>query len=144
MSPEKINITIAEYFGFLSTVTRWQFLLETTDGRIEDCRLYKSKEEAVEAGKWMECYELGKAHTPKSYERICTPPNYHGDLNAMHEAVGSLTDEQREEFRQHLSAIWKRDYNSHCGSFPSQDDSVNATAAQRAEAFLRVVNKWID
>lgn len=69
-------------------------------------------------------------------------PEYPKDLNAMHEAIRVLTDGQRSDFRLHLKKIWTRDYNSRCGYFPSHDDSPNATAAQRAEAFLRTLNLW--
>ena len=76
--------------------------------------------------------------------RLFAIPNYHGDLNATHEAVRVLTDEQREAFGVHLRRIWMRDYNARCGYFPRHDDSCNATAPQRAEAFLRTVGKWKD
>ena len=63
-------------------------------------------------------------------------PDYLNDLNAMHEAMRVLTDDIREVFSSHLRRIWAFNYNARCGSFPSHDDSRNATAAQRADAFL--------
>jgi len=69
-------------------------------------------------------------------------PNYTSDLNACHECVKTLTDAQRTTYREHLSKIWTRDYNSRCGLFPRHDDSVNATARQRCEAYLRTIEKW--
>ena len=69
-------------------------------------------------------------------------PNYISDLNACHECVKTLTDAQRTTYREHLSKIWTRDYNSRCGLFPRHDDSVNATARQRCEAYLRTIEKW--
>ena len=72
-------------------------------------------------------------------------PNYLSDLDAIHEAEKILTMGQHFEFRQHLwntavRFITKPD---------SQGRSVrrhyaSATAAQRAEAFLRTLNLWDD
>jgi hypothetical protein len=67
-------------------------------------------------------------------------PEYTRDLNAMHEAVRKLTDSQRAEFRRSLTEVWTTWYNATRGSFPNHDDSVNAPADQRAEAFLRALN----
>lgn len=71
-------------------------------------------------------------------------PNYTADLNACHECVRTLTDAQRTTYREHLSKIWTRDYNSRCGLFPPHDDSVNATARQRCESYLRTLGRWIE
>ena len=52
-------------------------------------------------------------------------PCYSSDLNAMHEAEKTLTDHwDGFHFRNHLS------------------NNIHATAAQRAEAFLRIIGKW--
>ena len=75
-------------------------------------------------------------------EPIAPLPNYTSDLNACHDCVRALTDAQRTTYREHLSKIWTRDYNSRCGLFPPHDDSVNATARQRCEAYLRTIGKW--
>lgn len=58
-----------------------------------------------------------------------TMPNYYGDLNAMHEAEKVLSPSQRVDYRLSLQfCLGKEDYW--------------ATAAQRAEAFLRTLNLW--
>ena len=67
-------------------------------------------------------------------------PNYLNDLNAMHEAWQTLTPSQKTRFESELYSvvIGQADYNRN-------DDSpyiTNATAAQRAEAFLRTIDKW--
>lgn len=61
-------------------------------------------------------------------------PNYPADLNAMHEAekVVKLSGPGSLPYRQELEIICHR-----TGDLP-----VFATAAQRAEAFLRTINKW--
>lgn len=56
-------------------------------------------------------------------------PDYCNDLNAMHEAEKMLNKEQWVAYGRELSRL---------GVFPM----VHATAAQRAEAFLRTLGKW--
>ena len=58
-------------------------------------------------------------------------PDYLSDLNAMHEAEKTLTKEQRRKYVRTLFQTTNTDWDSHC-----------ATAAQRAEAFLRTLGKW--
>ena len=58
-------------------------------------------------------------------------PDYCSDLNAMHEAEKTLTDDQREVF-----------YPRNLGAWQSPFNVIYATARQRAEAFLRVMGKW--
>ena len=69
-------------------------------------------------------------------------PNYHGDLNAMHEAEKVLTKEQDSIYRAKLADIFCRaaGYEWDDG-YPG---AITATAAQRAEAFLRTIGKWED
>jgi hypothetical protein len=67
-------------------------------------------------------------HTSDGYVRDC--PDYCDDLNAMHDAEKVLTYEQRRVY---------------CGklfNLPAKECESNtfATAAQRAEAFLRTLN----
>ena len=59
-------------------------------------------------------------------------PDYLNDLNAMHEAEMILTAQQR---RSYVNCIFNLPV-SECES------NAFATAAQRAEAFLRVIGKW--
>ncbi len=56
-------------------------------------------------------------------------PDYLNDLNAIHEAEKVLNNVQRERYRTELVYM-------HAGR------DVFATAAQRAEAFLRTIGKW--
>jgi hypothetical protein len=55
-------------------------------------------------------------------------PDYLNDLNAMHEAVNSLTDVQYDCF---CDILWNM-----CGGASGKHGAINATAAQRAEAFV--------
>jgi hypothetical protein len=56
-------------------------------------------------------------------------PDYCNDLNAMHEAEQVLTNIQRERYRTELV-------------YRYAGGDIFATAAQRAEAFLRTLNLW--
>jgi len=76
-------------------------------------------------------------------EPIITPPNYHGDLNAIQEAVLTLVD--LHAFLRELQIVTEK--------FTSVDAdwddewlwySVNATAPQRCEAYLKTIGKWRD
>ena len=64
------------------------------------------------------------------------PPDYTEDLNAMHEAEKIL-------IRPNLYAKggWGM-YLSHLSIVTDEQHPIDATAAQRAEAFLRAVGKW--
>lgn len=62
-------------------------------------------------------------------------PDYLSDLNAMHEAEKVLTLSQ---FWQYADLLKKA-----CDSLGlGVDGYISATAAQRAEAFLRCIGKW--
>ena len=73
---------------------------------------------------------------PRGKERL---PDYLNDLNAMHEAENGLTDGQIPDWKASLRAIVTRDANEWLDNLTER-----ATAAQRAEAFLRVIEKWED
>ncbi len=77
-------------------------------------------------------------------------PDYPNDLNAMHEAEGALTEDKADargndqccRYITHLGEIvgcWKTS-QLHNSLF----QQAHATAAQRAEAFLRTIGKWTD
>jgi hypothetical protein len=68
--------------------------------------------------------------TEQGYARDC--PDYLNDLNTMHEAEKSLDDvTQRGDYWDYLSSLTHEGF-----------EMCHATAAQRAEAFLRTVGKW--
>jgi len=67
-------------------------------------------------------------------------PDYLNDLNAMHDAEKVLTNEQDLEYSEALEQVVK-------GRFVTNNAEDmrrlrSATAAQRAEAFLRTIGKW--
>ena len=62
-------------------------------------------------------------------------PDYLNDLNACNEMEQVLTSGEREEFKNILEVV--------CAG-TTQWDRISATAAQRAEAFLKTIGKWED
>lgn len=64
-------------------------------------------------------------------------PDYLNDLNAMHEAEATL-----KKGKEHEYADWLK----RCAPRSGRTDFhiYHATAAQRAEAFLRTIGKWED
>jgi hypothetical protein len=68
-------------------------------------------------------------------------PDYLNDLNAMHETHESLTYEQHQQYCFELPQIVRRDEFTLGNNHKSV---CHATAAQRAEAFLRTLNLWTD
>jgi len=66
-------------------------------------------------------------------------PNYCNDLNAMHEAEKILNSAQRIIYADQICIIWTgRDDRP----VPMWFWITEATARQRAEAFLRTLGKW--
>jgi hypothetical protein len=66
-------------------------------------------------------------------------PDYLGDLNAMHEAEKVLTAAQRITYADQLCILWT---GSDDRAVPIWFWLTEATAAQRAEAFLRTLRLW--
>jgi len=68
-------------------------------------------------------------------------PDYCNDLNAMHEAEKAFeNDYQREEYAARIinGDMWKSEQFSEGDA----ETTLFATAAQRAEAFLKTLNLW--
>lgn len=71
-------------------------------------------------------------------ENICFLPDYLYDLNAMHEAENQCVWTSKwAQYKVNLRWVCERDKDQF-GHY----DCVRATAAQRAEAFLRTLNLW--
>jgi hypothetical protein len=74
-------------------------------------------------------------------------PHYLDDLNAMHKAEEVLTEEQLYDYGNALDRVTLPKtrmemcyvHGPEAGMYP---DLFRATAAQRAEAFLRTIKKW--
>jgi hypothetical protein len=83
----------------------------------------------------------GYQPTPGAHKKHL--PDYLNDLNAMHEAEKVLTYEQAEEF---VEQLYLADQKNNLAENPPpwRFNVASATAAQRAEAFLRTIGKWED
>ena len=65
-------------------------------------------------------------------------PDYLTNLNAMHEAEKMLTEHQWDEYERVLRLVCDG-----CSCFEGAGkELLHATAAQRAEAFLRTIGEW--
>ena len=123
MSPEQINIAIAKACGWKWWTGHWgnrpspQFRFLSRTGEYNEGHL----EGILATDADMKLREISGDEDP---------PNYHGDLNAMHEAEKVLTQYQKSTYRSWLYE--KCDENGY----------LFATSAQRAEAFLRTLGLW--
>jgi hypothetical protein len=79
----------------------------------------------------------GYQPTPGAHKKHL--PEYLNDLNAMHEAEALLDRYEAKLFEEKLFNILESEV-MHTGEFAL----IHATAAQRAEAFLRTIGKWED
>lgn len=64
-------------------------------------------------------------------------PDYTNDLNAMHEAVKTLSQNRRHRYFSCLCVIVSGSI-----SLNGYSGATEATARQRAEAFLKTLDKW--
>ena len=77
--------------------------------------------------------------TPSETTVRVTLPDYINDLNAMHEAVKMLNYDQRNKYLNILCELTREDEMDDVdGDFAWCD----ATASQRAEAFLKTLGRW--
>ena len=113
MSEEEINIVIAEEHG-------WKFVLDYWNAPNRSClRIVRKCSDGDE----------------KTY-----PPYYFKDLNAMHEVEELLDDDQWLEYMLNLQDVLQRD--PYRGKWIVCQDNMHSTAAQRAKAFVKTINKW--
>jgi len=117
MTNEQINIAIAEARGIV--------------GPFEN--------------RWIKEYEMegGDAYGLTGFEKdeLVFVADYCNDLNAIHEAEGSLNSQQVQDYALNLLRVTNNDctkFHGTLGCFAH----IHATARQRAEAFLRTLGKW--
>ena len=112
MNPEKQRIAIAKARGMIGP--------------------FENSEEWFENGDSDGCIIVLRDATGK---RVA---NYLNDLNAMREAEKMLTEHQWDEYERVLRLVCDG-----CSYFEGAGkELLHATAAQRAEAFLRTIGKW--
>lgn len=123
MNHEKQRIAIAEACGWTKHI---EYISGFTD-------LPEGGKRQVQRIGWKN--PRGIFHTTKSY----WPPDFIADLNAMHEAEKVLPHDKRRAYGIALLDVIERS-----GTDPDRFNHIHATAAHRAEAFLRVLSKWED
>ena len=120
MSPEAQRIAIAKVCGI--QVIFWKALYNN-NGRV-DFEVFKTKKEAEDY--------IFNGKGVASFINFSAIPDYLNDLNAMHEAEKTL----------HAMENWEMcNYENRLNTMTS-NWSWSATAAQRAEAFLKTFNLW--
>lgn len=101
----------------------------------------KQRIKIAEACGWTYIFDWGAAgmngkHPSEPLVEII--PDYLNDLNAMHEAEKMLTEHQWDEYERVLRLVCDGcSYYEGAGK-----ELLHATAAQRAEAFLKTIDKW--
>jgi hypothetical protein len=100
----------------------------------------------AEACGWREERNINGAYYWRNETEIYGPevmpvPDYLNDLNAMHEAEEKLhaSFQQSEMFVHRIEQVVYKTKSSGIGI---KFATINATAAQRAEALLRTIGKW--
>lgn len=129
MSPEEQRIAIAESVG-------WKFELEDSPGMLSACANAKDPE-------GFDHQIMFHPFLDKHAEVIV--PDYPGDLNAMHEAEKSLNlnpDDKNGHYWRYQLALSEVVNAKERNKGPIA--IIRATAAQRAEAYLRTIGKWKD
>lgn len=121
MSPEAQRIAIGMALG-----ARW---FQSPDGN-----LYFKFPTGTQG--WVQC--VGPLPDCSNPTWICVP-SYCTDLNAMHEAEEVLTEKQVRSYAFKLAQVLD---TSPTVDLDDQFLNIHATAAQRAEAFLRTLNLW--
>ena len=137
MTDEQINAAIAKACGVSPELVEWwAYKEDDSGGSICFQAEYKDQVEkwllALPKGSWAKDYK------PKPYYRY---PDYCTDLNAMHEAEQYLWPKDwnaRYDFIYHLGKILMPTI----GYRAEAVDLLDATARERAEAFLRTLGKW--
>jgi hypothetical protein len=88
--------------------------------------------------------EFYRWRDPQTKELLCwkSLPDYCNDLNAMHEAEKVFTYEEAEQFEDELCNICDMENRHKEYPLPFRFAVAHATSRQRAEAFLRTIDKW--
>lgn len=127
MTNEQINIAIAELTGL---------------DVIHDPAGPKDRSEAWKTGFFTPKAAKQRRISWPSSAVIKVVPDYCNDLNAMHEAEQTLWRMDwrfRDEFIDHLARVINP---IHGYRMQEGIDLLDATAAQRAEAFVKTLGKW--
>jgi uncharacterized ParB-like nuclease family protein len=135
MTPDEINRAIAESLN-------WDWYAVEKAGwyyREGGCGYTNRIEEAGRYTKEQATAQLVRGQ-PMCTVRI-PPPNYHGDMNAIQEAVNALPDRVRDSLRWEMVNILTV---AHGDKPITPIDYITATADMWAMAYVRAIGKWRD
>jgi hypothetical protein len=101
----------------------------------------------AEACGWTQCQWNGAYNTLKGVPPIRPSlfqdiPDYLNDLNAIREAENKLSKDHRKQLVYVLLRVVIADLDKNTPEIDKFRVLYFATAAQRAEAFIRVIGKW--
>ena len=102
----------------------------------------------AEACGWTEISDWGAGgingkHPKEPWTEVI--PDYLNDLNAMHEAEKGLNEDQQKLYVERLMGDVHNPISDYCQEYmwdAVYSFCLHATAAQRAEAFLRTLSLW--
>lgn len=84
----------------------------------------------------------------KKHRCLTVVPNYLHDLNAMHEAEEKLHPSEIDRYAEQLYMVLERFWTPakwvKFSRYSIDYAFAHATAAQRAEALLRTIGKWVE
>ena len=126
MTPEQQRIAIAEACGWTreyADVPTWNNSLNSYQGGYEPVQTLLFRKER-------KCFIA---------ENL---PDYLHDLNAMHEAEKVLTEDQLSDYGAFLKGKDNESVSLYTPEHREIAKVAMASAAQRAEAFLRTIDKW--
>jgi hypothetical protein len=123
MSPEQQRIKIAEACGWTIHGTKF--------------RIYGNPDDPFSSVS--ACHDLYGFPRTGGDDWI---PDYLNCLNAMHEAEKVLADNEERQYK-YISILVGKDW-SESWAFTDAGKAIHATAAHRAEAFLRTLGLWKD
>ena len=124
MNPQEQRIAIAEYYGWKRDEIDRRFDWELAERQMQMAEI--STDEFYKRH-----LRVDPTPTPKPI------PDYLNDLNAMHEAEKNLKD---KDIKMYVSNIWTAMHLSPQAAI----GIIHATPAQRAEALLRCIGRWVD
>lgn len=139
MTPDEINIAIAEIHVNSLNLTAFQNPPGTVGYKCDLSGLWIL---ADETGRTFGYNHKSPAECVAALINEYARKNYHGDLNAMHEAKLTLSEDKLGEMLDFLCEIVRRDHNREDGPMTAIIQATRAESNQEAEAFLRVHNLW--
>lgn len=136
MKPEQQRIAIAEFCGHEPELS-WHVLSpdgkgSCISGTERECEEWLARMVQDYPGSLYCTYHVGAWKHYRHYDE---------DLNAMHEAENRLDVNQLSEYADALDKIC---VPTHICSLTHWQAVTMANAAQRAEAFLRALGKWVE